>query len=72
MAPTSARVCQASLTVVGDTPNARESSRTVGSRWPGCNSPVDTRRPMAAAMPFAERSSMTVANPPPMCPAIVR
>ena len=34
IAPTDVSVCHASLTVVGDTPRAFDSSRTVGSRLP--------------------------------------
>ncbi len=56
MAPTAARLRHASLTVVGDTPSWRASSRTVGNREPTASSPDVISRPMAAAMPFALRS----------------
>ena len=56
MAPTAARVCQASLTVVGDTPSDVASSRTVGRRSPTGSEPLVIMRPTAAAMPRALRS----------------
>ena len=58
MAPMSARVRQASPTVVGDTPRRFDNWRTVGSLVPTVSSPDDTSRPMAVAMPRALRSSM--------------
>ena len=51
IAPTAASVCQASLTVVGETPSGCDSSRTVGSRLPTASSPAEISRPIAAAMP---------------------
>src|SRR4051812_46971918 len=58
MAPTSARVRHASLTVVGLMPSCLASSRTVGNRAPRARSPVVISRLTAAAMPRALRSSM--------------
>ncbi len=51
MAPTSASVRQASLTVVGETPSRRDSSRTVGRRSSTGSEPAEISRPIAAAMP---------------------
>ena len=50
----SVSVCHASLTVVGETPSDRDSSRTVGKRCRRRRSPVETSRPIAAAMPLAD------------------
>ncbi|GIE04999.1 hypothetical protein Adu01nite_63490 [Paractinoplanes durhamensis] len=57
MAPARVRLRQASLTVVGLTPSSRATSRTVGSRVPTGRLPALTRRPTAAAIPLALRSS---------------
>ena len=56
MAPTAASDCHASLTVVGETPSSLDRSRTVGRRVPTGSSPLEIRRPTAAAMPRALRS----------------
>ena len=55
--PTAARLRHASLTVVGETPSRRDSSRTVGSRAPTGRSPAVIMRPMTAAMRRALRPS---------------
>ena len=57
MAPTSARLRHASLTVVGETPSRRDSSRTVGSRVPTGSAPDVIIRPMPEAMRRAPRAS---------------
>ncbi len=61
IAPTSARLRQASLTVVGETPSRRATSRTVGRRVPSVRLPAEIMRPITAAMPRALRSSPPVA-----------
>jgi hypothetical protein len=60
MAPTSARLRQASLTVVGETPRRRDSSRTVGSRVPTGSDPAVIIRPITLAMRRALRPSPSV------------
>ncbi len=60
--PARPRVCQAWLTVVGLTPRALASARTVGRRVPGANSPLVTRRLIEVATARDDPPSMRRAS----------